>query len=66
MTNRIRNAFRALFARNPTITVEVVGGTWNCQWKHMTPEDAERITRNVADTIASREFAQLPCGVTVH
>jgi len=32
----------------------------------MTPEDAERITRDVADTIASREFAQLPCGVTVH
>lgn len=54
MITRIRSAWNTLFARNPTITVEVTFGTWNCQWKHMTPEDAERITRNVADTIANR------------
>ena len=64
--NRIHNAIRALFARNPRITVEVTDATWSCRWKHMTAEDAERITRNVADTIANRSFAQLPCSATVH
>lgn len=54
MLTRIRNAWNTLFARDPSITVEVTGDTWSCQWKHMTPEDAERITRNVADMIANR------------
>lgn len=62
----IRNAWRALFARKPSITVEVTGDTWSCQWKHMTADDAARITQGVADAIANRAFAQMPCDATVH
>lgn len=64
--DRIRNAFRALFARNPTITVEVVGETWSCQWKRMTPEDAARLMRGIADEVADRALSEVACSATVH
>ncbi len=64
--NRIRNAIRALFVRNPTITVEVTGDTWSCQWKHMTPDDAARLMYGIADAVADRAFSEAVCSATVH
>jgi hypothetical protein len=64
--NRLRNAWHALFARNPSITVEVTGGTWSAKWKHMTPDDAAMLMYGVADAVADRAFAGRPCSATVH
>lgn len=64
--SRIRNAWRALFARNPSITVEVTGDTWNCQWKHMTRDDAARLMHGIADEVAERVFSEATCSATVH
>ena len=66
MLTRIRNAWHALFARNPTITVEVTGDTWSCQWKHMKPDDAARLMYGIADAVADRAFSDAACSATVH
>jgi hypothetical protein len=66
MINRIRNAWRALFSRNPTITVEVTGGTWSAKWKHMTPNDAAALLYSVANATAEHAFARMLCKDTIH
>lgn len=62
----IRNAFHALFASNPSITVEVTGDTWRCRWQHMAPDDAARLMYGVADAVADAAFSQAQCSTTVH
>jgi hypothetical protein len=66
MIDRLRSAFRALFARKPTITVEVTGGTWSAKWKHMTPDEAARQMHDIAYAVEDRAFAGIPCSQTVH
>jgi hypothetical protein len=66
MMHRLRNAWRALTTRKPTITVEVMSGAWSCRWERMTAGDAARIAHDVADVIANRALAQMPCSATVH
>jgi hypothetical protein len=65
--NRLRNAWHALFARNPSITVDVVGDTWrSCEWRGMDRDRAVAILGDVHDRLVITAFAQMPCSATVH
>lgn len=66
MIERIRNAWRALFARNPRVTIEVIGGTWSAQWEHMGRDEAALLLHGVAEAVDHARFAQAECSATVH
>lgn len=66
MIDRIRAALHALFARNPTITVEVVNGSWMCEWRGMDRDGAAIVLGAVHDVIVRTAFEQAPCSATVH
>ena len=64
--NRIRAAWHALFVRKPSITVEVVGDTWNAKWRHMSADDASMLLHCVNQAMRETSFARMPCGETIH
>lgn len=64
--DRLRNAWRALFARNPTITVEVRDGTWSAKWQHMSADDATVLLHGVSAAMQESALARMDCDRTVH